>query len=326
MSKYVAASGEFVGWIGAVTGTTAPTGISCPSGTPSVGQFTPGWCKGGTSGAGTADGMMNDAGGVYVDPAGNLYVVDQLNGRINRYNSTTGAANGWIGNIKTTVGMSCVSGAPSVGQFTPSWCTGGSVQPSTAADGSLSVPTSLTGDGTYLYVSDYGTARVNKYLASTGAFVGWIGEVSSLVPSLSCLSGTPLSGSPTPGWCTGGQSGYGDFNGGMGATVGVALDASGTHLYVADTENFRVLKFNAGTGAFVGWIGQIGVSPTGGDTGCAGAQVGSTTPGWCTGGYAAPGTTSGAYTSPHGIAVDPAGNYLYISDEYNGRMTRFSPP
>jgi sugar lactone lactonase YvrE len=101
----------------------------------------------------------------------------------------------------------------------------------------------------------------------------------------------------------------------------IALDSS-NNIYVVDTGNNRVSKYNS-AGGFQGWIGKIATSPTGGATGCNGASVGTVTPGWCTGGTSASGTGDGMLSSPQGLHLDSSGN-LYVSDSSNHRINKYN--
>ncbi|MFL5815765.1 MAG: hypothetical protein ACJ763_19510 [Bdellovibrionia bacterium] len=305
ISKYNA-SGAFVGWIGKIS--TQPTGGAAGCSSASVGTFTPGWCTGGDADFGTGDGMLNGGNAIALDPSGNMYVVDG-NHRVSKYNSA-GAFVGWIGKISTqpTGGAAGCSSA-SVGTFTPGWCTGGT-STSGAGDGMLSSPGGVALDSSgNIYVADYGNNRISKY-NSAGAFVGWIGKISTQPTGGAAGCSSAAVGSFTPGWCTGGVSASGSGDGMMSSPRNIALDSSG-NFYVSDIGNNRLEKF-ASTGAFLGWIGKIGTVPTGGVAGCTGASVGAATPGWCTGGASAAGSGDGMYPSVLGLTVSTQGG-LYVS-------------
>jgi hypothetical protein len=79
-------------------------------------------------------------------------------------------------------------------------------------------------------------------------------------------------------------------DGSMFRPGGVFVDAANLYLYVVDMGNSRIDRYFVSSGNFAGWIGLIGTSPTGGDPGCAGATVGTFTPGWCIGGTTAAST------------------------------------
>lgn len=125
--------------------------------------------------------------------------------------------------------------------------------------------------------------------------------------------------SVTPGWCTGALAnpwyhilnfaGSGQISGLMQIPNGITGD--GTHIYVTDQALHRINKFNAATGAFVGWVGNIATSPTGGAGGRVGATVGTFTPGWCTGGQSGSGTGDGMLNYPSAITYVAASGKFY---------------
>ncbi len=99
----------------------------------------------------------------------------------------------------------------------------------------------------------------------------------------------------------------------------VKIDSSDNYYILGSN---RILKFNA-AGLFVGWIGAIATSPTGGAAGCNGAAVGTFTPGWCTGGSATSGTGDGMMDGPIGLAIDSSDN-LYVSNSTSNRVTKYN--
>jgi hypothetical protein len=309
-------SGVFVGWIGKVYAT--PTGGA--AGCSSASVHTPGWCTGGTSTYGTGDGMMSYPSGIAVDSSDNLYVVDNGNNRVLKFDSS-GAFVGWIGKIATspTGGDAGCNGA-TVGAFTPGWCTGGTASSGTG-DGGLQSPSSITIDSSgNLLVTDYSNARVSKY-GSTGAFIGWIGKIATSPTGGATGCNGAAVGSVTPGWCTGGTSTYGAGVGMMRYPYGIARDRS-DNFYVADSNDNRILKYNS-AGVFQGWTGPISSSPAGGAAGCNGAATGTLTPGWCTGGAGYLGAGNSMMNQPHGIAVDGSGS-LYVVDQANYRIIKYN--
>jgi DNA-binding beta-propeller fold protein YncE len=128
---------------------------------------------------GSGDGQFENARGIAVDPAGNVYVVDQGGNRIEKFSST--------------------------GTFITSWGSLGS------GDGQFYGPDEVAVDSSSnVYVTDFYNFRVEKF-TSTGTFI--------------------------TSWGSHG-SGDGQFN----FPFGVAVDGSG-NVYVADTSNYRVEKF-----------------------------------------------------------------------------------
>lgn len=314
-----AANGTYLGWIGLIL--TSPTGGAAGCAGASVGTFTPGWCTGGSSDAGSGNGAMNAPYGIAVDSSGNIFLADTFNHRISKYTSA-GAFVGWIGKILTspTGGAAGCAGA-TVGTFTPGWCTGGTAGNGNF-DGALNNPYDVTLDSAgNLYVTDATNNRISKY-SSTGAFVGWTGRILTSPTGGAAGCAGAAVGSATPGWCTGGtpQSGTGD--GMLSEPYGVELDASG-NLYVTEGDNHRISKFDS-AGVFQGWAGGIATTPTGGAPGCSGAAAGTITPGWCTGGTSQSGTVNGMMDYPSGIVLDSGGN-IYLTDTNHSKVNKYGP-
>lgn len=81
---------------------------------------------------------------------------------------------------------------------------------------------------------------------------------------------------------------------------GIAIDAAGTNLYIADTYNHKIRKLNITTGAVTTIAG----------TGSAGSADGT--------------GTAASFNLPGGIAID-ANNNLYIADTYNHKIRKITP-
>jgi DNA-binding beta-propeller fold protein YncE len=309
VSKINASTGAFVGWLGKI----GSTGGTCTVG---VGLFSGGWCNGGNSASGTGDGMLNGPQGIAADSTNNaLYVADTLNHRIQKFNLSTGAFIGWMGKI-ATIGGTCTAG---VSLFSGGWCNGGTSSSGTG-DGMMNNPYGVSFDSSnnYLYVSDTSNSRVQKFNLATGVFIGWIGKIATVGGT--CTAGVNTF---TGSWCSGGTSGPGGNDGMLNSNRRVAVDASNNFLYVADYGNSRIQKYTLSTGAFVGWIGKIFTSTTGGPTGCTGAAVGIFTPGFCTGGASIFGLGDGMMKNALDLALDSGGN-LFVADTGNHRINKYT--
>ncbi|MGA8794831.1 NHL repeat-containing protein, partial [Candidatus Binatus sp.] len=161
---------------------------------------------------GVSANSLNEPFGVAVDSIGNLYVADDGNSRLLEYNTP----------LKTGTSANLVLGQP---DFISSTCNNGG---GTSAS-SLCTPYGVTVDSSgNLYVADYGNSRVLEY-------------------------NTPLTTDTTADRVFGQDDSFSSSDCNFGATSasahslcspsGVAVDASGD-LYVADTSNNRVLKYN----------------------------------------------------------------------------------
>ena len=207
---------------------------------------------------------------------------------------------------------------------------------------------------TFLYVADGTFGRILKYNLKNGTYLGWIGIVGSQTTG-STQSGTlgtactnTAVGNFTPGWCVGGRPKLPSdlalttttvpytraFAASFNATVAPALKspsaiaATGTFIYVADSYQNIVARYDAPTGAFAGWLGYTGHalptsywSPinTASPSPMGGWSSGTPTPNRIPN----PGTTSYDFSplvNPKAIAVDS--NYLYVGT--GGKVQRFT--
>jgi sugar lactone lactonase YvrE len=294
-------NGAFVGSIGYASAT---------SGTCTSGARQSGWCTGGTFVSKTTDGTFDYPSGIAVDNSAVLYVSDLINHRIEKFDAASGSFQGSIG--KTSGGGTCATGAAQ-----SAWCTGGTFVSGTG-DGMFYSPHGLAVDSFgYLYVADYQNSRVQRIATAN------VSDASSIGGTTSSAGNCAASGKQTQ-WCTGGTFGYAIADGQFSFTVGVAVDTN-SNLYVSE-QTGGLQKFSP-TGAFVGWMGEIGAAPLGGDAGCLSASIGSLTPGWCTGGTtvaAEQGLIGGLGIGPGFLSVD-ANGILYAADTANHRILRIVP-
>jgi len=264
---------------------------------------------------GSGNGQFQTAFGVATDPAGNVYVADTFNNRIQKFTSTGsyvtqwgtfGAANGQFnnpigiatdgsGNVYVAdTGNNRIQKFTSVGGFITKWGSGGS------GSGQFNQPYKLTADAAgNVYVSDTFNGRVQKF-TSAGAYITQWGSFGT---------------------------GTGQFQ----DPLGIATDSYG-NVYVADRDNLRIEKFTL-TGAFIAqWnaadIYDLAIDALG-DLFAVGrdfnviqefTQNGALLAQWGT-----VGTGDGQVQFPTGIATDASGN-LYLSDKDNYRIQKFVRP
>jgi len=260
------------------------TGSSAQAQTWSVHATT---VAGGNS-AGPAAAQLNDPNGLWVDGAGNIYVSDLNNSRIEKW--ATGATSGIM-----------VAGSSTFG--------------TTAS--MLELPANIYMDASNnLYIADNGNNRVQKWASGAtsgttiaGSATGINGQTLSLMNGPNDVS---LDSAGNIYVCDGGNGRIVKWAPGAtsgvlaagGSTSGVTLShlagptglfIKGNTMYIADFNNNRVLS----------WVF--------GDT--AGVLV--------AGGNGA-GSAANQLNGPDGVVVDSTGN-IYISDAFNNRVQMWSP-
>ena len=272
---------------------------------------------------GSADGQFFLPQSVATDHAGNVYVTDYWNCRVQKFSSngtfittwgSRGAGDGQFnpgiqGIAADTMGSVYVADAgnqriqkfSNTGAFLGKWGTYGT------NDGEFNGPWGVTvtvnGD---VYVADWMNHRVQKF-SNTGAFLGKWGTPGSGDGQLS--SPTGISSDPagniyvmeysnqrvqkfsSTGAFLGKWGIPGSGDGQFSWPYGIANDAAG-NVYVADTNNNRIQKFNASEAFLKTW-------------GSAGAG-------------------NGQFDRPQSVAADAEGN-IYVVDPYNSRIQKFTP-
>jgi DNA-binding beta-propeller fold protein YncE len=242
--------------------------------------------------AGTDAGQLYNPTGIALDGAGNLYVADENNQRIDVFNTAGPSfthAFGWDVSTPASGFQVCTTG---------SGCRLGTQG---GGAGELSLPFGLALDGTSLYVADQGNDRISVFNTAAPSFsraFGW--DVHTTTGAFQVCTTTSTC---QPGL-------YGGGVGQLGGPIGVALDGAGS-LYVADNGNSRISVFNTAGPSFsraFGWD----VHTT------AGAfQVCTTT---CQPGLS--GSGAGQLAIPSGVALDGAGG-LYVGEQDNNRVSVF---
>ena len=285
----------------------------------SDGVFLAKWATQG-SGIPNADGQFNEPVGVAVDNAGNVYVADKENHRIQKFTSdgvfltkwgTPGTGDGQCNNPSGVAVDSAgnvymadsdnhrVQKFTSDGVFLTKWGTQGS------GDGQFRWPIGVAMDSTgNVYVADMGVKRVQKF-TSDGVFL--------------------------TKWGT-----FGNGDGQFQSPYGIAVDSAG-NIYVADKGNQRVQKFTS-DGIFLTKWGTQGASdgqfnePFGIAVDSAGdvyvADMGNrriqkfTSDGVFLTKWGTQGAGDGQFDNPSGVAVDSAGD-VYVADTFNHRIQKF---
>jgi hypothetical protein len=270
--------------------------------------------------AGSGNGQFDDPWGIALDSAGNVYVADGYNQRIQKFTSagayvtqwgSYGSGNGQLeypdgiavdgaGNVYVADYQNCrVEKFTSIGAYLTQWGSDGS------DNGQFSYPAGIAVDTAgNVYVADTSNQRIQKF-TSAGAYATRWGS-------------------------------YGSGNGQFEYPVGIAVDGAG-NVYVTDQYNGRIQKFTS-AGAYLTQWGSAGSgngqfdSPFGIAVDGAGnvyvadtwnqriqklASAGAYLTQW--GSY---GSGNGQFEYPIGIAVDGAGN-VYVADNNNDRVQVF---
>lgn len=188
---------------------------------------------------GEGNGYFLWAEGIAVDAAGNVYVADSGNHRIQKFSST--------------------------GSFIAKWGYSGS------KDGQFSTPKDVAVDGAgNVYVTDRGNVRIQKF-TSDGTFITEWGKNGNEDGQFWMIEGIAVDGagnvyvvdgndrvqkfSSTGAFIT--KWGYqGDRDGEFESPIDIAVDSAGD-VYVTDTGNYRVQKFSS-TGDFITSWGHRG--------------------------------------------------------------------
>ena len=230
------------------------------------------------------DGQFGGATGIAVDGSGNVYVMDMLNGRLQKFDSdgnllTKLEGFGFLANLTVDASGNVFvvdATSHSVQKFSSTWTplgtVGGHCDMSDGTDcedrdgpgrlelgdGQFDFPVGVAVDAAgNIYVADTGNDRIQKFV-SGGAFI--------------------------TKWGANGEN-DGEFKG----PQGMAIDGSG-NLYVVDWANHRIQKFDL-DGNFLGKWGSQG-------------------------------SGDGQFDFPQDVAVDADGN-VYVTDSDNNRVQKF---
>jgi RHS repeat-associated protein len=246
----------------------------------------------GSSGDGGAatSALLNLPWGLAIDAAGDIYIADENNNRIQEVAGTTGTQRGksMTANDIYTVAGSAAGAAGSSGD-------GGA-----ATSALLTAPSGVALDPAgNLYITDDGNNRVQEVAVATGPQRG---VTSMTANDIYTVAGSASGASGTSG--DGGRATSALLN----DPTGIAVDAA-ANLYITDNVNNRIQEVAAANGT------QWGVSMTANDVYTV---AGSATGGLGLSGDGGP-ATSALLDSPIGVAVDPAGD-LFLTDNSNNRI------
>jgi hypothetical protein len=257
-------------------------------------------------------GEFNGPSGVAVDAAGNVYVVETTNNRVQKFDSNGNFVRMWgkdvasAGPNNTGTGFEiCVAGVDT--------CKVGS---SGGLGGEMSNPHSVAVDTQgNVFVSDRGNNRIEKFNSAGTFFATWGKDVVSAGPD-NTGTGFEICDASLDTCKAGG------LGGGPGGELfqprGIAVDASG-RVYSVDWFNDRVQKFD-GNGNFLRMWGTD-VAAAGPDNTGTGFEI-CTVAANCKFGGAGAGA-AGDLHQPNGIAVDGAGDVYVTQVAFERRVQKF---
>jgi hypothetical protein len=256
-------------------------------------------CKAGVNG--DLGGEFNGPSGIGAGSAGNVYVADANNNRIQKFDSA--------GNFQLTWGKDVNTGGPT-GFEACSLAIACKAGVAGGLGGELNIPVGVAADSTSgVYVVDYGNTRIQKFDASGNFDRAWGKDVDT---GGSTGAEICIMASNCKGAANGGVLG-GEFN----LVAAVAVDPQGI-VYASDAvNNMRIQTFDS-SGNFQRAWGK-GVDGAAAGTGFEICTVASN----CLAGSA--GGSGGELSSPAGLATDSGGN-LYVGDSANQRIQRFGEP
>jgi hypothetical protein len=250
-------------------------------------------CLAGTTGG--LGGEMSSPLGVATDAAGNVYLADRLNHRIQKFDSAGTFERTWGKAVNmTTGGNLCTAASGHTCQAGTSGGLGGEM------DSPGGVATDTAGN---VYTTEESNHRIQKF-DSAGTFERTWGKAVNMTTGGNLC--TAVSGHTCQAGTAGGLGGE------MDEPLGVATDAAG-NVYLADENNHRIQRFDS-SGTFERTWGKAVNMTTGGNL-CT-AVSGHT----CQAGTA--GGLGGEMSNPGDVATDAASN-VYLAERSNNRIQRF---
>jgi DNA-binding beta-propeller fold protein YncE len=243
--------------------------------------------------------------GVATDSSGNIYVADEDNNRIDKFDSSGNFLRAWGKNVNgggvfgiCTVASSCQAGT-----------SGG-------LGGEMFFPVGVAIAGGNVYVSDLD--RIQEFDSSGNWQRAWGKDV--IQAGHTGDTGLGFEICTVAADCKSGETG--GTGGAMFNPAGLATDSLG-NVYLADEHNSRIQEFNS-SGAFLRtWGKDVIQDGHTGDTG-TGFEI-CTVAADCQAGDPDGGGLGGEFGAPSGVAIDSS-DTVYVADQVNNRIQKFSSP
>jgi tripartite motif-containing protein 71 len=265
---------------------TCTVAVSCMAGTP-----------------GGLGGEMDSPFGVATDAAGNVYVADNGNNRIQKFDASGNWERTWGKDVDmTTAGTGFEICTAASGDT----CQGGSTG---VLGGEMDNPQGIATDAAgNVYVMDANNRRVHKFDASGNWERTWGKDVDMTTAGTGFEICTATSGDTCQRGSTGGLGGE------MNEPEGLAIAAG--NVYVADYGNRRIQKFDASGTWQLAWGKDVDMTTAGTGFEICTAASGDTCQRGSTGGL------GGEMNGPSLVGTDSAGN-VYVTDYENYRLQKF---
>jgi NHL repeat-containing protein len=243
-------------------------------------------------------GEISDLWSVATDAAGNVYVADSGNNRIEKFDSAGNWLRAWGKNVNGggVFGICTVAASCQAGGF------GG-------LGGEFNQPQGVTVDASgNVYVADRNNGRIQKFDSSGNWLRTWGKNVDNVV------AGTGFEICTIAANCKAADASTGGLGGELTVPIGIATDAA-NNVYVADLGNDRIQKFNASGTWDRTWGKNVDnvVAGTGFEICTIAAN--------CKAADASTGL-GGELSGAIAVAADAAGN-LYVADGDNARIQKF---
>jgi NHL repeat len=246
---------------------------------------------------GNQGGEFQSVSAVAADPSGNVYVVDPVNHRVSKFDSSGNFVFTWGKAVADGVGFETCADRPN--------CANGQTG---AFGGEMSSPMGVAADGQgFVYVADFGNKRIQKFNVS-GVSVAFVEAWGNAV-----AGGSGYEVCSTAATCVAGANSNGP-GGELSGPSSVAVNEAG-EVYVGDETANRVQMFDS-SGTFLVAFGKSVLTVGGG-----GPAERCTVRLNCKNGTA--GTAGGEFSAPKGVAADAAD--VYVADQGNERVQRFDP-